>query len=292
MKLALQTGVHYTEQERLIKSLLRNKSVLSQHGIAVPGPGRYRKLVRDTLNAMFSKRPAENARAVLLDEMLEDAQAQRLILSDANFFRSAGTAVQKGALYPQAATRMKRFAQLFPEDELEIFMCIRNPATLVPILFNNAVDPSPDGFWGTRAPADMRWSELVHQIRSAVPHIPVTIWCAEDLPVIWETVMRALAAIDEDISLSGGQEMLEARMTPAGLAQYQTYLARFPGMTTSQKHRVTAAFLERFAREPEEGDAVPALSGWTPELVEDLTEIYDEDIFALQSLPGVTVIEP
>ena len=34
------------------------------------------------------------------------------------------------------------------------------------------------------------------------------------------------------------------------------------------------------------------LPGWTEDLVEDLTEIYEEDVFALQRMPGIQMIAP
>ena len=58
------------------------------------------------------------------------ADAERVILSDANFFRTPKTAVQQGMLYPSAPVRMMRMAQIFEHDDVEIFMGIRNPATL------------------------------------------------------------------------------------------------------------------------------------------------------------------
>lgn len=52
MQIILHTGAHFTEEERLIKCLLRNQEEFSRRGIAVPGPGRYKKLLKDTLNAL------------------------------------------------------------------------------------------------------------------------------------------------------------------------------------------------------------------------------------------------
>jgi len=133
MQLVLHTGVHFTEDERLLKCLLRNQDDFAKTGVKVPGPSTYRNLFRDTLNAMHKAEPSEVARDVLLDAILDEETASRVILSDANFFRSPATALQEGVLYPAAAVRMLRMAQLFPEDEIRIFMAIRNPASLVPV---------------------------------------------------------------------------------------------------------------------------------------------------------------
>lgn len=115
MQLVLHTGVHFTEDERLLKCLLRNQDDFAKTGVKVPGPSTYRNLFRDTLNAMHKAEPSEVARDVLLDAILDDGTASRVILSDANFFRSPATALQEGVLYPAAAVRMLRMAQLFPK---------------------------------------------------------------------------------------------------------------------------------------------------------------------------------
>ena len=46
MQLAIHTGAHFSEEERLMKCLLRNKNSFSKKGVAVPGPGKYRRLIK------------------------------------------------------------------------------------------------------------------------------------------------------------------------------------------------------------------------------------------------------
>ena len=291
MQLVLQTGAHFTEQERLIKSVLRNKDAFAKRGVIVPGPNSYRSLVRDTLNAMSRAPASPQAREVLLDVILDGAPADRVILSDANFFRTAGTAIQKGVLYPAAPQRMAHMAALFPEDELEIFLAIRNPATLIPILFDKSIDPSDDAFWAGRGPFDIRWSDTVSAIREAVPEVPITIWCAEDLPVIWSQVIRELAGIDPHEKIVGGFDLLAAIMSKEGMERFRSYMHSHPDMSEMQKRRVIAAFLDKFAIEEEIEEELD-MPGWTEELVEELTDLYDEDVLTLQRLPGVTLISP
>ena len=291
MQLVLQTGAHFTEQERLIKSVLRNKAAFSKRGIVVPGPNSYRRLVRDTLNAMNRAPASAEAREVLLDVMLDGTSADRLILSDANFFRTAGTAIQKGVLYPAAHERMAYMEALFPDDDLEIFLAIRNPATLIPLLFANANDPSEEKFWAGKGPFDIKWSDTIARIKQAVPRIPVTVWCAEDLPAIWSEVIRELAGIGPLERINGGFDLLSAIMSKEGMARLRAYLHSHPDMSEIQKRRVIAAFLDKFALDEEIEEELD-MPGWSEPLVEELTELYDEDVLAIERMPGVTLITP
>lgn len=291
MQLVLQTGAHFTEQERLIKSVLRNKAAFSKRGIVVPGPNSYRRLVRDTLNAMNRAPASAEAREVLLDVMLDGTSADRLILSDANFFRTAGTAIQKGVLYPAAHERMAYMEALFPDDDLEIFLAIRNPATLIPLLFANANDPSEEKFWAGKGPFDIKWSDTIARIKQAVPRIPVTVWCAEDLPAIWSEVIRELAGIGPLERINGGFDLLSAIMSKEGMERLRAYLHSHPDMSEIQKRRVIAAFLDKFALDEEIEEELD-MPGWSEPLVEELTELYDEDVLAIERMPGVTLITP
>ncbi len=291
MQLVLHTGAHYTEEERLLKSLLANKPQLSQDGTIVPGPSTYRGLFRDTLNAMYKSSVSAGARDVLLDAVLDDSDAKRVILSDANFFRTPATAVIDGMLYPAAPVRMMRMAQLFPEDQIEIFMGIRNPATLLPILHGVSADNSDAHFWGTRDPADIKWSETLALLRDSAPEIPVTVWCNEDAPLIWGKIMREMAGVPDAAKLEGEFDLLETIMTPEGMKRFRTYMASHPEISGTQVQHVIAAFLDKFAME----DAIEEeldMPGWTDDLVEEMTESYDQDVLRIQQIPGIRMIMP
>jgi hypothetical protein len=291
MQLVLQTGAHFTEQERLIKSVLRNKDTFAQRGVIVPGPNSYRGLVRETLNAMRKTPASPQAREVLLDVMLDGTPADRLILSDANFFRTAGTAIQEGILYPAAAARMAHMAALFPDDEIEIFLAVRNPATFVPIVYGNAIDQSDEAFWGGRNPQDLRWSDTISDIREAAPNVPITVWCSEDTPVIWSQIIRELGGMEHHEKVVGGFDLLSTIMSKEGMERLRSYMHLHQDITEIQKRRVIAAFLDKFALEDEIEEELD-MPDWTEDLVDELTDLYDEDMLAVQRLDGVSMIAP
>jgi len=291
MQLILHTGAHYTEQERLIKTILRNTEMLSQRGVHVPGPSTYRGLIRDTLNAMSRAPASADARDVLMDVILDDVTANRVILSDPNFFRTAGTAIQRGVIYPAAPSRIAHMAQLFPEDELEMFLAIRNPAGLLPVLYDVAVEKSDEKFWGGRRPQDLRWSETISAIRQAAPEVLMNVWCFEDVPLIWSQIIRDMAALDVQEKIAGGFDLLSTIMSKEGMQRFRSYLESHPEMSEIQKRRVIAAFLDKFALDEEIEEELD-MPGWTDALVEELTEIYDEDVAVIERIPGVNLITP
>ncbi len=291
MQLVLHTGAHFTEEERLMKCLLRNKGDFAKRGVIVPGPGRYRRLLRDTLNAMRDTAPAPGAREVLMDAILDDAGADRLILSNAHFFGAPRACIRRGVLYPGAPDRIAQFTQLFPYEDIEMFMALRNPATFLPAVFNKSPKEEMDDFLGGVDPVQIRWSDTLLRIRERVPSVGITVWCNEDAPLIWAQIIRDMAQLEHGQKITGGFDLLGEIMSREGMKRFRAYLKTHPVMNEMQKRRVIAAFLDKYALD----DAIEEeldLPGWTEQLVQDMTDVYDEDVFAIQRIPGVQVISP
>jgi hypothetical protein len=291
MQVIVHTGAHCTDDDRLLKCLLRNKDDFAQRGIAVPGPSKYRTLLKQTFKALKHSDPAPEARDVLLDAILDNEVADRLILSNAHFFGSQRFAVTDGQLYPQAGERLRQLSALFNFDQIEVFMAIRNPATFLPALLGSASPQKLQDALGGTDPRNIRWSETLTRIREAVPDAALTIWCNEDTPLIWAQIIRDLAALDHGEKIIGGFDLLATIMSKEGMKRFRAYLHEHPVMSEMQKRRVIAAFLDKYALDDALEEELD-LPGWTDDLVEEMTEIYDEDVFRIQRIPGVQVITP
>ncbi|MCV2893877.1 hypothetical protein [Lentibacter sp. XHP0401] len=291
MQIVFHAGAHNTDEDRIIKCLLKNRPDFNALGINVPPPGRYRKLMHQTLLAMSEAPPSPDARDILIETILEEEPCERMLLSNENFFCVPNMALRGAQFYDKGHERVDLLSQLFAEDEIEIFLGICNPATYLPAQFRRTkFDDFADMTFGAD-PRDLRWSDLVYRIRENNPNIALTVWCNEDTPLIWGQIIRELAGIDPNAKIKGGFDLISEIMSAEGMARFRAYLAEHTDMTEFQKRRVIAAFLDKFAREDmieEELD----LPGWTDALVDELTEIYDEDVFEISRIPGVNFIAP
>ena len=75
------------------------------------------------------------------------------------------------------------------------------------------------------------------------------------------------------------------------MSRFDSYLEKHPGMTEMQKRRVISAFLDKFANE----DAIEEeldLPGWTDETVDELSDLYDDDLYNIGRIPGITLLSP
>ena len=291
MQIVLHAGAHFTEEERLLKTLLRNKAEFAARGIAIPGPGRYRPILRETMTALHDTAPAPDARDVLLDAIMDQAEADRLILSHVHIFGAPRACFREGRFYDLAPARVAQLSQLFGQDELELFIALRDPAAFLPALFAASPQEDMDSFLRGYSPFDIRWSDTLKEIRSAAPEVQVTAWCFEDMPMIWAEIIREMAGLEHGEKIIGGFDLLSQIMTREGMQRFRAYLKTHADMSERQKRRVISAFLDKFAIDEEIEEELEA-PGWTDHIVEALTEIYEEDITACARIPGVNFISP
>lgn len=291
MQLVIHAGAHFSEEERLMKCLLRNKEALQARGVSVPGPGRYRKLLRRALGAMADGTLADIAQEVLVDAILDGENPDRVLLSNAHFFGAPRAALRKGLLYPNAPIRLQHLMQLFPDHKLELFMAIRNPATFLPLCFEKSPRETMADFMDGVDPRALRWTDTFLRIREAVPQVPITVWCNEDAPLVWAQVVREISGLEHGDHVIGSFDLLADIMSREGMARFVSYLKGKPEMTEIQLRRVMVAFLDKFAIDDAIEEEID-LPGWTEALVSELTGIYDEDVLEVARIPGVELISP
>ncbi len=288
MRIVYHLGAHCTDDERLLRCLLKNRQVLAEQGTIVPGPARYRALLRDTAIALKGQAASHDTQDLVLEQIMDEDNAERLILSWENFL-SFPQWVLTDRLYPAAAERSRAFTQIFPEAEAEFFMAIRNPATFLPDLFAKQRDKTYEAFMGGTVPGDHHWSDVIADVVAENPGVPFTVWCDEDTPLIWPEVLAAVSGHQEGTVLEDSDELLASIMSSDGMARMTTYLAGHQPQSVVQRRRIVAAFLDKFAL-PEKVETEVALPGWTETTIADLTAAYQTDIARINEMPGVTFL--
>ena len=290
MRIVYHLGAHCTDEERLIRCLLKNRVTLAAQGILVPAPTRYRRLLRDTAVQLKGAASDAEIQTIVMEQLVEDSQASRVVLSWDSFL-SFPQWVLNGQMYTFAGERIRAFTRILPQNEAEFHLALRNPATFVPALFEKQrARPYEDFIRGTY-PAELRWSLVVRQILAQNPGVPLVVWCDEDTPLIWPEVLQAVSGHADGTELTDTDELLAAIMSPEGLAQLKAYLVAHPPASIQQRRRIVAAFLDKYAL-PERVEMSFDLPGWTAELVEDITAAYYEDVALIRQMPGVTFIAP
>ena len=289
MQIVFHLGAHDTDEDRLVRCLLKNKGKLAEQGIAVPGPSRYRTLLRDTINGLRGAPASDEAQAVILEAVMEDDAAKRLILSNEQFLCLPDKVLGGGKLYSHAGRRIASLANLFPQHGVEFHLGIRNPATFLPAVFARMPELAYAKFVEGSDLTDLRWSDTVARIAETRPDAPLTVWCNEDTPLIWPEVVDAVARPGPDTALEGLLDLPAEIMSPDGEKWLLTYLSNHRPQTIQQRRRIVAAFLAKFSL-PEKTEVELDMPGWTADLVAEMTEVYEEDVAAIKAMGNVNFI--
>jgi hypothetical protein len=291
MRIVYHLGAHFTDDERLIRCLWKNRETLSEEGIIVPAPTRYRALLRDTAVTLKGRAASRDTQAVVLDQIMEEERAERLILSWDNFLSYPQWVIRSRRLYPAAAERIRAFTQIFPEIEAEFHMAIRNPASFLPTLCNSQRGKSPDEMMGGTDPRELSWFRLVEEVRTLNPDASLTIWSDEDTPMIWPEVLQAVSGHAPGTILIDTDDLLKDLMSPDGLERMRAYMAANPPSNVTQRRRIVSAFLDKFALS-DQIDMELDMPGWDEDLIDTLAENYRQDIARIRAIPGVTFLDP
>lgn len=291
MELIFHTGVPFTDGGRLMKCLLRNKDAFSQRGVSVPGPSTYRDLLAQTLEAFGDSPLPEDAGTILLDSILDDEKAQRVIMSTPRLFGMPNAVVGDGFLLPQAARGAALLQRLFEQEDVHVYMGLCNPARFMSIAFEQSRAPSFSDLVSGIAPQEYSWLDTIDVIREVAPDVKLTLWCHEDTPLLWGEIVRTLAGLESRAKISGGFDMLASVISREGMQSYRAYLKQNPTMTDEHLRQVTGAFLAKYAL-PEETEDEITIPGWSDSLTAEITEIYDQDIEELSQMEDVRLLLP
>ena len=290
MQIAFHVGVHCTDDGRLLRCLQANADALAAEGIAVPDPDIYRNLLRDAASTLQGQAASAETEAIMIEQIMDEQQADRIILSWDSFLAYPTWAV-RGRFYSKAGERVRGLQNTFPSHETQIYMAIRNPATFLPDLCSRKRNRPVSEIIGDVDPLDLYWSEVVNDLRSLVPHAPLTVWCDEDTPMIWPEVLAAVAGVEDGTALAGWDDILHHVMEDEGVRRLQTIMSETPVPDLARRRDMIGNLLSEFVR-PEVVEAEFEMPGWTQGLVDEMTARYEADIERIQQTPGVTFLTP
>ena len=291
MKIALHVGAHCTDEGRIGRTLMRNRADFLAQGVSVPPQSNYTVLIREAIHALDRSAPAEDSEEVLLDTILRDDEADRLVMTNENFFGTPRMTMKRGQFYPEADDRLGALRQLFPESEIELFLAIRDPGTFIPAVHAMANSVPLHAILGESDPGTLRWSHLIARLREAEPDVPITVWCNEDSPLIYGELIRTIAGLPDSIRIKGSFDLLSDIMSTEGMKRFRTYFAENPTMTEPQKRRAMTAFLNKYAIEDKVEEDLD-LPDWPVEVFEYLTDAYEEDAEEIAKMDGVRMLTP
>lgn len=290
MQVAIHFGTHGTEPERMIRTLMENRDWLLGNGVEVVPPGRYKGVLDESLSALKGGDAPPEMEEVIYDALMESDNVRRMVISQASLIGTPPRCIGPGGLFPFSGPRMRSVAGLFPSAEVEVSLAIQNPALQVPHLISRINEPY-DRVMAGIDPRSLRWGPAMLRIVEAMQGRRVIVWCYEDTPLIWPEAVRRIATMPTDVPLKSGLAVLGDLLAPEGMTELRDALTNAGRLTTEARRSIFAAVLGRHARPEAISETVP-LPGWTQDLVDEMTDAYEEDVAMIAALPGVEFLAP
>ena len=272
----------------ILRTLAANGKTLGRYGVRVPPGGKARRAIRQALR----DRGGDLLPGTLpprLQEILGDVPPARLVLSYEGFLGTYAKVLSPDGIYADAGSRAASVRAIFAGHDVEFFLAVRNPASFLPALFEASSQTDFAAFVAGCDFGRIAWSDPVAQIRDACPEVPLTVWCNEDLPLLWPEILRRLSGVDAD--LAGREAVLAEILTPEGLARLERRLADDPPADDAEWRALVAELLATSA-DPDALAPEIALPGWTEEVIADLTARYEADVARLAAMDGITFLAP
>jgi hypothetical protein len=289
--IAYHLGAPQTDNFQLFRSLRKDPDLMNDSGVLVRRPKKYRKLIDQALEKNNKQELTAQDQELLLSTLTNQRAVGRVVLTNSRFLGVQSWMFHQAIFYQNAGLRTNELRNLFPANPCEFYLAIKNPATFVPEAFATQDVKIYGEFIGGIDLLSVRWSTVIERIQQANPDCPITVWCNEDTPIIWSTVLAEVSAVDLSTVFTGDLDIIRDIISTEGFDRLDHYLSERSSLNEMQRRRVKAVFLEKFVLE----DAVDVeidLPGWTDELVDHLTDIYEDDIEQIARMPGINFISP
>lgn len=289
MQVVFHIGVHATDGDRMLKTLLNNRAALLKQGCEVVTPNRHRGLFEQALASLHGGPATPDMEQLMLDSVLDGDTPQRVVFTTTSFMGPPARAVGASGLYPQAGARMAALANLFPSARAEFFVAIRNPAALLGEIAAEMDEGTRTALVASLDPDRLRWLPVVQKMAQAVQGRRLVVWCHEDVALIWPDVVRLVGGLSADQPLAGGLLYAHEILGDEGLPKLRGALSGREGLSVAARREIFAQVLGRHAR-PEALDQPVDLPGWTQATVDRVTAAYHADVPQIAVLPGVEFV--
>lgn len=186
------------------------------------------------------------------------------LFSDENVLGTTANALK---MYPDPGAALK----FFSDCELSVFLCIRSYETFLPSAWGERLWHHDFRPFEPIIP-QRRWTDVIDDLRSALPDVPIHVWCYEDYHDHAEGIARFYA----DGTIENFAPPLESRPKSGFSAKAVTHLNLYAG-----SHAGRRRLRQIWKRYPVSAQ-YPRFDPWNSAQKDVLRAMYAEDVETLQ----------
>ncbi len=291
MKIAIHAGAAFTDEGRLMKLLKANAHIIDSYNGAVWGFRAYKKLFRPLLNAPQDQTVAATTRNAFEELTSKKTGLERAVLSGVEYLGETPTTITDGQFYPMAGQRLAALEQFFDPDTVELFIGLRNPGSFISRVLMAMPQTDRQNLLDSTDLSGLTWMHLIDDIRDLAPGVQITFWCNEDTPLIWGDIVRLVAGLPEDAPLIDEYAFLSSLVSDLGKHEIQL-LAKDSAHEDRPTQRAALAEVFRKHALSEEIEEELDIPGWSADVADAFTELYEQDVAHLQDMQGIHFLKP
>ncbi len=291
MQVAIHAGAAFTDEGRLLKSLQSNSDALAQSGVALIGPRRYRQVFKPAFDEMDNAPTANDRHERLRGVLPTGSGTRRIIFSSDNFAGETSIALWEGQLYPLAGRRMALLEQVYPDHEIELFMGLRDLGSFIPKLLMSLPEQDREDIIRGTDLSCLSWIGMIEDIRDLAPGVGITLWSSENTPFIWGDIIRAVSDMPEGTALTDENDLLLSLLDETGRNEALALIDQYEAPDKADLRDSLALVFEDHAQQDKIEEELD-LPGWNAEIVEAFSELHEQDLARLVTMPGVRVLKP
>ncbi|MEX0306058.1 MAG: hypothetical protein AB3N12_01620 [Ruegeria sp.] len=291
MQMVIQAGAHFTDDAQLLNLLQANAQIVSNNHTAFWGLRPFRKIFRPALKPSENRPSQQDTLARFHKLFPKDQQVDRAILSSALYLGERPTIIMDGQFYPRAGQRMAYLDNLFGDSTVELFVGLRNPGSFIPKVLMLLSAPEREHIIATTDLSCLSWLAMIEDIRDLAPDVKITLWSNEDFPLICGDIARGLAGLPEDTPLEQEFAHLSSLVSEVGKREIQSLIEQ-QGAPNDPiiRDRLAHVFQQHALTEAIEEEV--ELPGWNEDIVAAFTELYEQDLARLQTMPDIRFLKP
>ncbi|KAB7613643.1 hypothetical protein F9L33_09710 [Amylibacter sp. SFDW26] len=292
MDINLYIGAHNTSTNAIISILENNDALLSEQRIHFASSKVAIQHLAAAQKALVDGTRLETVQQKFISAMTNGKNIDRLVIISPNILGTATRPFGKEVFYPRTSGLMQQLQNMFQGLNMKLFFSVRNPSDFIPLCYSESLLGASFGsfenFTQEVELTNLRWSSLLHRLQGKQDENHVTIWRHEDYPSMWRDVIQLLTGVKNNQMLKGSSAVPTENLSLNGARLFNRYVEEHPPRTKEDFANMKAAFLQKF---PETSEPVKDVY-WDAEVIQTLTDNYDDDWYYIERMEGIRTIQP
>lgn len=278
-------GAHGNVTNYLSKIFNMNRRTLKETGVVIPFPAKYRK-VEEYVYSSNLNTPISLEEQISFFKLVSDTETfERFVVSHNAFLSNRWRAITEDGLYPSLQRKMAFLDNLFFDLKLEIYLEVESLATF-PFTVYDKFHKDKKELLNSPIFSTFRWAELVNRISTSLPNAKIIVFCTEDLPFVWPSIVQKMTGNTSVFDLKGILDVPLGWIEPS---EHKNFISQIKSSSIPSIEQYSF-LIEKYCPPIKDFSAEYESLGWNQQHNTFYNSLYQKDIEDIETIPNVEVL--